>query len=137
VKTSSFEQSGDDLDAVSIALTLPDGFTGKVYERLIPPGQLVWPYKANLISSKTYTEQYLKRLSRLSPSRTALELERLVRGEPILLCHCDLHKRPFCHRRVVAKWLEDALGIVIPELNPPRPLPKPRSPEVHKLEDFV
>ena len=37
--------------------------------------------------------------------------------EPILMCHCA--KTKFCHRHLVADWLEETLNVEIKEYNKP------------------
>lgn len=67
-----------------------------------------------------YRERYFGQiLAPLDPAETVAELERLAAGaEPVLLCY---ERPPFvgdnwCHRRMVADWLHDTLGLDVPEL---------------------
>ena len=52
-------------------------------------------------------------------SKHVLEHLNLLTGgvEPILMCSCA--KTKFCHRHLVADWLEKERGIIIKELNFP------------------
>ncbi len=69
-----------------------------------------------------YEPLYQDILSRLNPHQVVGDLRRLAEGnEPMLLCwemppFTETH---WCHRRLVARWLEDALGLVVPECYPP------------------
>ena len=62
-------------------------------------------------------------LGRLNPTQVAHDLEKLAAGdEPVLLC---FEKPPFtvsnfCHRRMVAEWFKDTLGLNVPEYKQPR-----------------
>ncbi len=42
--------------------------------------------------------------------------------EPILMCHCA--KTKFCHRHLVADWLEETLNVEIKEYNKPNHIRK-------------
>lgn len=58
--------------------------------------------------------------------RVASELEALSAGYSgltlVLLCYEDLSKGKWCHRTVLAEWLQSRMEIAIPELGPqPRP----------------
>jgi len=69
-----------------------------------------------------FLELYAKILARLDPGDVRDRLFNL--GErPVLLCwesavDCQLG-RSWCHRHIVAQWLEDRLGIVVPEVGYP------------------
>ena len=113
-ETSSFKLAGSDLRAVSIARYSPWrgalAFKGKRYSALAPSVGLLKAWKAKEISQAEYTQRfYQETLSLLSPGLVFQELGE----EAILLCWEDPGE--FCHRRLVASWLEEALGINIPE----------------------
>lgn len=116
METSSFKLAGSDLRAVSIARYPPWrgalAFKGKRYPALAPSVGLLKAWRANPreIFQAEYTQRfYQETLSLLSPGLVYQELGE----EAILLCW----EAPgeFCHRRLVASWLEEALGISIPE----------------------
>jgi uncharacterized protein (DUF488 family) len=61
----------------------------------------------------TYREEYQKILDSLDPRQVYEDL-----GEnSILICWEAPDK--FCHRRLVAEWLEKHLGVTVPELREP------------------
>jgi hypothetical protein len=74
------------------------------------------------VTQERHVELYHREvLSKLDPRKTFDELQELGHGaEPILLCR----EKPgeFCHRRLVAEWFGEKLGVNVPELLPP---PKP------------
>ena len=113
MKTSYFAKYRDGANGVSIALFPPKGYKGRRYMKLAPPEWLLRAYK-----SKPDEEQYKKDydehvLSKLDPRQVYDDL-----GEnAVLLCYEAPGK--FCHRRLVAEWLERCLGIKIPELDAP------------------
>jgi uncharacterized protein (DUF488 family) len=61
----------------------------------------------------TYRAAYQKILDRLDPRKVYDELGE----DAILLCW----EKPgeFCHRRLVAEWIEAHLGVKVPELREP------------------
>lgn len=123
MKTSSFRVSARKPGAISIALREGSarkysGFIGPSYKKLAPPEDLFIRYKLNRrVSVGQYTREYQECvLDGLDPFKVYRELSNLVPDqEPILCCYC----RPgiFCHRRLVANWLEIALGEPILEIN--------------------
>lgn len=146
MKTSNFSRAGREPGAVSIARGTPPWFRGRRYEPLMPSWALVSWAKQELTAAvallartprlggatgdsicgaaqqtavaRRYTERYhAEVLDRLDPQRVAADLAALCPPlhEPILLCWESPGE--FCHRRLVAEWLERALGIVVPELD--------------------
>jgi hypothetical protein len=92
-----------DLVPVSIARGSPRGFTGKKELRLAP----TWPML------KMQKSEYDARFAELLAKLDAAEIYQTLGENAVLLCW----EKPgdACHRRLVAEWLEAALGIEIPE----------------------
>ena len=68
-----------------------------------------------------YEPLYRAILTRLDPHQVVADLHRLADPyEPVLLCweRPPFTARVWCHRRLVAAWLERALGLVVPEVTP-------------------
>lgn len=65
-----------------------------------------------------YTIHYNTILARLDPQQVWDELHALVTPyEPILLCWEDgLTPEDWCHRRMAAHWIEEKLGVQVPEM---------------------
>ena len=86
------------------------GYRFKKYPALRPSLGLLRGWKDGTVTEVEYAERYYEEtLSVLHPQKVCDDLD----GK-ILLCH----EPPgvFCHRRLVAGWLERALHIRIPEL---------------------
>jgi uncharacterized protein (DUF488 family) len=99
------------LNGVSIALKAPNGFRGKQYKLLAPSWDLLKKYKNGEVSDEQYTEIYKRTvLDRLDPDAVYNELS----ADAVLLCW----ERPekFCHRHLVAEWLNEKLGLEITEV---------------------
>lgn len=110
--TGCFRTCGRHEDAVGIAGWPPPWFHGPSYKVLSPPRWLLEEYKANH-DQAAYTEHFNKIvLKPLDPEKVLHDLLR-IRKTPILLCYEPPGE--FCHRRLVASWLEQALGLTIPE----------------------
>jgi hypothetical protein len=82
----------------------------KIYKPLAPPKNLVFDYKKGKITKEDYIEKYNKQLEKLDPKKVYEDLKE----DAILLCWEAPGK--FCHRQLVAKWLEQNLNIEIREL---------------------
>ena len=94
-------------NAVGISGRVPDGFKGERMIELSPPWRLY--KKLNMITEEQWVNRFHKIvLSKLDPEKIAEQCD----GK-ILLCWEGPGK--FCHRRIVARWLETELGILVPE----------------------
>ena len=89
---------------VSIALWSPRGWGGRRYKALAPRRKMM------TMDEASYREAYQKILDGLDPQEVFEDL----REDAILLCWEAPGK--FCHRRLVAEWLEKSLGVKVPEL---------------------
>jgi uncharacterized protein (DUF488 family) len=112
MNTSYYAKSSKLLNAVSIAIRPPFYLRGKIkeYTKLAPQYWFLKIYKQDG-NEKYYTEQYQKYvLDLLNPKKVFDELGQ----NAVLLCY----ERPekFCHRHLVAKWLEKHLNIKVVEL---------------------
>ena len=100
-----------DLIPISIALYTPEGFSGEKLKALAPTRQILG-CKDN---EKVYTKLFNKRLNEFSAKKVFKYLESAYDGKDIvLLCY---EKPPqFCHRHLVAEWLEKEMGIKVEEI---------------------
>lgn len=106
MKTSNFVKAGANPLAVAIARGVPRGYKGRRYMPLAPSWALI-----KITDEKLYTKRYKTEvLDKLDPQSVYTDLG----PDTILLCWEPPGQ--FCHRRLVATWLEDALGIKIDEL---------------------
>jgi len=106
MKTSYYAKSGSNPNAVGISRGVPKWYQGKIYKPLAPPWELV-----KVTDEVLFRDIYHKRvLSKLNPQQVMAAL-----GENAVML-CWEKTGEFCHRRLVAEWLEKALGISVPEL---------------------
>ena len=95
---------------VSIALKSAKEFHGREYKKLAPPWWILSAYREDHDEAK-YIRNYQRHvLGNLNAKQVYHEL-----GEDAILC-CYERKSEFCHRRLVAEWLQKELKIEITEL---------------------
>ena len=112
MQTSNFsricsQQDGFGSSSVSIALRAPRWYRGRSYPALAPRREML------KMDEATYREEYQKILDNLDPREVYEDLGK----NSILICWEAPGK--FCHRRLVAEWLEKHLGVTVPELREP------------------
>ena len=120
VYTSNYANKGKDaMVRVRISMSAPQGATYDEYWPTVAPGwnDLLGPYKRGEIDDAEYTKRYLGILER-NRKKVLEEFRNLVEKYPnrsvVLLCWCG--KGKFCHRRLLAEWLEKNGAQTIREL---------------------
>jgi hypothetical protein len=119
VRTASWRvKLREPADPIGISRGTPRGAKGYRRLRSLEPGQ--W---FRSVTSARFVELYGATLDRLDPAEI---YDRLIAcgAHPVMLCwetasDCDCGKT-FCHRHLVAQWLEDRLGIEVPEVGYPK-----------------
>jgi DNA repair photolyase len=105
IQTSYFAKAASLPNAVAISQGIPTWYKGARYRLLAPSWDLI-----QIKDPELYKERYYREvLSKLDPLQVASDLEGCI-----LLCHEK--DSTHCHRRIVAEWLEAALGIKVPEM---------------------
>ena len=94
---------------VSIALTSPNWFHSANYRKFNPK----WSYMHDSIED--YTAKFNAHLSQLDPAECYKELKKLSKGKDVVLL-CHEKEGDFCHRHLVARWLQVNLHITVKEL---------------------
>ena len=122
--TSYLAKKATDPKSVAICAWVPHWFrVPKRYPDLAPTMEMVKKYKAGEIDNTEYTETYFE----IVLDKRGLKAQQIVDDMDdgtIMLCF----EKPgeFCHRRLVAKWVESETGLVVPEWTAPT-TPKPPS----------
>lgn len=112
-------------------LPWPTGWTGSHYPDLAPSADLLNGFKQKHYTIEDYNKIYHQQLGRLDPKKVWSDLHSFANDEePTLLCfekpkvqiavtgYEPLPSDPnrwFCHRRLVAEWLESSLNRTVPE----------------------
>ncbi len=108
MKTSCFAKYKES-DGVSIAIKIPPGFIRLTYSDLFPKWSFLKKYKQDK-DEIAYTKEYYKQvLSKLDSQKVWDDLK-----DSTLLCWEKSDK--FCHRHIVAEWLEKELGVEVFEV---------------------
>lgn len=104
------------VSAVGISVTVPNWFEGPVYERLVPPADLVERYKKGQVTPAQYFAEYRVQLDALDAESVYWDIYDLAGTErtPTLCCWCAPGE--FCHRHLVAAWFRHH-GLDCYELN--------------------
>jgi uncharacterized protein (DUF488 family) len=91
------------LETISIA-RFNRYYTGRKYEKLAPPAEIIH------IPEKEYVPLYKDMvLSRLKATEAIKDLRVLAEGRDVILL-CYEKAGDFCHRRLVADWIEKETG---------------------------
>lgn len=109
--TSNYARHGNDPNAVAISVRPPSWYTGRRYKLLSPTWEMVNDINNGRIDELQYAAQYMELLE--TRKLTAEQVIADVGENAILLCY----EKPgdFCHRRLVAAWIKQETGIVVPE----------------------
>jgi len=113
MKTSYFanRRTASDPNAVAISRGVPRWFRGRIYDPLRPSWMLVEAVKSRAITHDEYERRYRADvLAGLDP----VVVRRELGDGAIILCWERSGTR--CHRRIVARWLEERLGIKVAEM---------------------
>ena len=108
--TSSYLRSGWHPSAVSISRWAPKEFAGPAYLDLAPSKELLLDYKNGLVDDVEYTRRFMSHLLTLDPHKVVADIP----PRSILLCY--ERSRQFCHRHIVAEWIETATGVIVREI---------------------
>ncbi len=91
-------------------------FTGDRMETLAPSKKLLGDAKSGRINNEEYTGRYMEEITEQhDPDSIYNRLEKNFSGKDVVLL-CYEKKGAFCHRRLLADWIEKAMGIEIKEL---------------------
>lgn len=103
------EKQGPRYALVQVSNSKPSWFPWDVMElkEVYPKWKLVSGFRNGEISSQEFTEQYMQQLNRLDKDAVLDKLsyysENTDNKDIVLLCY---EKNGFCHRHVLAKWLD-------------------------------
>lgn len=111
MKTSNFKiYKGN--KGVAICLYPPLDWAGARFPALEPPRKLFFSRKADQINDEQYEKQYREEVLYKLDSQ---EIYNTLRDQVLL---CWENPGEFCHRRIVANWIQEKLGIEVPEWVP-------------------
>ena len=109
ILTSNFKTAGHLSQAVAISRGVPRGWQGKSYKALAPSWNLV-----KITDPTEFIRLYRSQvLDKLNPRQVLADL-----GGDDFVILCWEQPGEFCHRLVVAAWLQKELGVKVEEFNP-------------------
>jgi len=97
------------LNSISISIGKPKWYDGESYPQLYPTWDMVMEYKKTT-DHILYTRKYISTiLGKLDPAEVYNDL-----NDKVLLCWEK--STEFCHRQIVAKWIELNMGVRVTEI---------------------
>ena len=115
ITTSYFAKIENIAYPLSICGRAPSWYTGPQYKKLAPKIEFFNQYKANEIDADEYTQEFNRLvLEPLDANVVLKDLLELAGPNATLLCY----EKPndFCHRHLVADWLNRSLNLNIAEM---------------------
>lgn len=94
-----------DIIPISICRKPPNGYNGLEYKGLAPSLSLLSAWKKSP-NEKAYRKVFCNILDRLDPHMILNDLLNMSEGRDIVLI-CYEHPSKFCHRHLVAEWLNE------------------------------
>jgi len=117
MKTGIYKQIEEEKNNGFISISLyssNNDFVKHEYKSLAPNWKLYEDLKTKKITEEKFILTYNEQLDTLNPLMVFEDLNSLVSGyEPILMT--DGSKKKFCHRHLVAEWLEKNLDVIVEE----------------------
>ena len=117
MKTGCFKQVNDGQTNGYVSISLypsKNDFVNYEYKSLAPNWKLFENLNKKKITEGQFIKLYKEQLFSLNAKTVYEDIKSLVTGfEPIIMT--NVSKKKFCHRHLVAEWLENELGIVIEE----------------------
>lgn len=109
-------KSYKDFMRVAISRTSPSRSYDVKWLMLAPRIKLLNMYKKGELSEETYTQEYLSQLQKLYDSGKLSKLVDLLLEEPKVVLLCYESKGKFCHRHILASFLNEHYDLNIQEL---------------------
>ncbi|MBD5319373.1 MAG: DUF488 domain-containing protein [Bacteroides sp.] len=117
---------------ICIARGVPKFYGGAKEQSVAPFG---WMIKGD-ISREEYIRAYQEKvLSRVDPNIFLLQIEKLSGGKDVALL-CYEKPTDFCHRHLLAEWLENETGIEVKEFGVEGTPWNPKNPPVVQKSIF-
>lgn len=106
----------EDYYKVAISLTAPTGEYDRHAVLLAPTQDMLWYYKNSFISEAEYTRMYREILDKLKAEGTLNGYVDDFKKHDKVLLLCYEGKYKFCHRHILAEYLNKHYGLNITEL---------------------
>ena len=111
-KLKKYENAG--LTPVAISGKIPDFYDGLTYKEFAPRKEMFQKWKNGIIDNFGYTEEYKAYLETLDKDEIKEDFDSPHDcSNTILLCYEK--SGDFCHRHILADWLEENFGYKVEE----------------------
>ncbi len=108
IYTSYFAKLKDVENPIAICGKSHEWYGGPQFRTLAPKWKFFSDYKAGLIDSDGYTKQYAELVTgQLDPHKVVQDLMAIYPGAQNITLLCYEIQTDFCHRHLVAKWLQE------------------------------
>lgn len=112
-KLKEYESNG--LIPVGISGKIPEGFNGARYQQLAPKYTWWKQWHDEHMSNQWFIERYYETVLNKLDSNVVIQDLQAFGKDVVLLCYETPEK--FCHRHIVADWLNNKLNINIQEFS--------------------
>ena len=114
-KLKKYKEFG--MESVAISGKVPDFYYGLAYPDFAPRYEMFQRWKNGEITNEGYTVEYKAHLNTLNREeiRKDFEVYNKKGNDCILLCYEKSNE--FCHRHVLADWLEETFGWAVEEFD--------------------
>ena len=105
-KLKKYQEAG--LTHISIAGKAPEFYNGIQYKKFAPSWDIFSKWKSGEIDNLQYTERFNQEILGKLDNEEVLKFLDSFETDIILLCYEK--SGDFCHRHIVANWIESELG---------------------------
>ena len=112
-KLKKYENEG--LYPIAISGKVPDFYTEAFWTDFAPRYDMFLEWKSGKIDNSQYTVQYKKWLNFLDKQEIRDIIKELEDENKTIIFLCYEKSGEFCHRHVLADWLEENLGMRVEE----------------------
>lgn len=103
-KVKELEEHG--ILPISISRRAPDWYHGLQYKKLAPSYRLLMNYKYRMHDDMDYTKQFNSEVLETLDAADVVRELRAMAGDRDIALLCYEKPSDFCHRQLVAEWLE-------------------------------
>ena len=112
-KLKQYKQNG--LYPIAISGKVPDFYTEAYWSDFAPRYEMFLEWKAGRSDNSQYTVQYKEWLNSLDKQEIRDVIKELEDEGKTIIFLCYEKSGEFCHRHVLADWLEENLGMRVEE----------------------
>ena len=112
-KTKLYKDKG--FYTLAISGKVPDFYRGAVWKDFAPRWETFKKWKDKVITNEGYTEEYKAYLNTLNKEQIKEGINMLLEAHDDIIFLCHEKAGDFCHRHVLADWLEENFGFKVEE----------------------